>query len=489
MLDFRSLFCNWFGHLVERCTRLDQYLVERAAAAPDGRNKVPPIVIDLLGSLALLTEEIHRKATYLISLSAREVHDKRSTFYAEARAAAEEFRRLHGYVSHIPAPWPSPELEVFLRRVIEESGYRSASGSLERRAWTILLSGDYNFSHILVPPSAASRGMVPQNVLHVPAAEKDNPLIWPNLVHELAHIIGVESGIVSAAQELPLVEGKSGAVRKVLEEWTHEIVADLLATDFLGPAYFGAFVSFVAYWIPYSLRRRSRWHPEADCRVDYILRRLREGPKSLESALVSQLKTEYEGRLQLDYEDERFRTEFFEDIAAASSGKSDYPSNADLQEFASSIVELPSYRKVAPMLLTEGDAAIIEALGRRVTSGEIIASRREPSARITFGSEEEIRGKFEEALDQLRDKPNKIVHILNAALLRKLSYEDSSKVRAGAPVAYTTQLLDDFCRTPVAGSKRLAALRRDVNGLDLVISKSIEGAQILSFYQDFDEAS
>lgn len=120
MDEVRNLFQNWFGQLVERIVRLDQYLSERKASAPTRVKLRRNIVSELLSSLHQLAEELHEKATFFLSDKSPE--SRRSIYYAFVLEATGRYRRLHALINYIPAPWPSPHLELFLTKVLEEGG-------------------------------------------------------------------------------------------------------------------------------------------------------------------------------------------------------------------------------------------------------------------------------------------------------------------------------------------------------------------------------
>lgn len=491
MQQYRNLFQNWLGQLVERVIRLDQYLSERAASAPHRLTTGPNIVADLVESLDYLAEDLLKKAAYFLK-GESSVEDHRSRYYAFARSAADQFRRLHAVVTYIPGPWPSPELELFLRKVLEEGGFKLAGDDSTPIPWTILLSGDYNFSHILIPrtvPNVLAGHSPFRNLLTVPSAEKDNPLMWPNLLHEIAHVIGEEKGIIEAAQaRLSRIEATPQS-RKIMEEWTHEIVADLIATDYLGLAYFGAFVNFATYWVPFSLRKPTASHPASSNRVNYLFRHLKgSSPASIRDALET-LQADYNARHELDQEDFAVRHDLFDTLRDINSPDKPFPSDEELASYISEIVDLNEYKSVRPRSawFSEGDASRIIELAKRLKEGQLISSYRDCSILgSTFSLEEDVRKNYRVAVSQLKELPNEVRHILNAALIRRLSHAETIAFDPNKPivVGFYGRLLHDFCesRAPTM-RKRLIDLRQTVNNLDSVISKSMEATAVMAFYQ------
>jgi len=490
MNEDQTLLANWYAALLERAVRLDDYVSERAADAPGSAGKGTNLVAALRSAVGKFARELHRDARRLFR--DKQPSDNRLTYYAELLSKARAYRRLHAHVSFLPTPWPKIELHLFVRRVFEEAGYQWEGSPAEPDdPWTILLSGDFNFSHILLPDSrdAADAHEAPllQNVLVLPAAEKDNPLFWPNLVHELGHCIAAKDGVMDAVRALPSLTNRPAADRSTLEEWTQEIVADLIATTLLGYSYFSSFVTFAVYSIPRALRQPSPKHPSPETRIEYIGRRLRATGSSVEDALTAQLQVEYNGRLKLDHEDFIVRSELFETLEGSRADGGRYPTREETLDLAEEIANLPEFAKFSPRPLTQLDVTIIHALEERLRSGEVIATRRCASSHEGFDSEREVDQRFEEAQDQLQEVPNAINHIFAAATLRRLSYAATrgrQLRQSSPPVGFQRHLLEEFCKQDASSTREiLVECRPLVKQLDWQISKSIESTGIVSFYQ------
>lgn len=492
MSDYTVFFRNWLGQLVERVVRLHQYLSERSASAPESKAPTsslnlhrattgPDVVEGVRLELEALAHDLLVKASHLLK---DEPLEHPAVYYAFGRTAALRFRRLHSVAAYIPAPWPSPEVELFLTKVLEEGGYSKPL------SWTILLSGDYNFSHVLSPMAdqgALDTHSVFPNLLSVPSAEKDNPLMWPNLLHEISHEIGVDDGIVQAAwAQLPKITEKPKRAAR-LKGWSHEIVADLIAADFVGPAFFGALVNFAAYWIPVSLRNPTVSHPPASDRVCYIREHLRnESPGFFEDALDS-LLADFNSRLTLDYQDIRIRNELYETLKAHGTADGEYPTKEDLLAFAAAIRTLPEYIAARPKTFVKAEEQRIKALAVSLKDGRLIASHRTSNVVSNYPTADALQEEeqFKAALYELSEKPNPVRHILNAALIRRLSHGEKRNDRT---VGFHESLLLDFVAAAGAPIRKgLIELRPRVNSLDAVISKSMEAASVMAFYQNYQQ--
>ena len=490
MPDYPVFFEIWFGQLVERVIRLHQYLSERSASAPESKAPAgnlnldqvvagPAVVEGVQSELEDLAQDLLRKATHLSTDTPLE-HP--AVYYAFGRTAASRFRRLHYVAAYIPTPWPSPEMELFLKKVLEEGGYS------KDLSWTILLSGEYNFSHVLSPIADQeildTRRVFP-NLLSVPSAEKDNPLMWPNLLHEIAHQIGEDEGIVEAIWgKLPEITTSSKRAAR-LKVWSHEIVADLIAADFLGPAFFGALLNFAAYWIPDSLRKPTASHPAASDRVSYIREHLRHESPGFFDDVLDALLNDFNVRLTLDNEDIRIRSELYETLRAHGTAEGEFPTKEELLQFASMIRTLPEYLAARPKSFLKADENHIRTLAQQLGEGRLIASHRISNVVHNYRTVDKLQQgeDFNAALYLLAERPNPVRHILNAALVGRLS---DGQGRNGRTVGFHQALLGDFVAakdTPIR--KRLVDFRSRVNRLDAVISKSMEAASVMAFYQDY----
>ncbi len=480
--EIRNLLRNWLGHLVERIVRLHEYLAERSTNAPAGYSGPPPLTLELISGLTKLAEEVREKGRYLLRVEAQ-LTERYSTYYTFARTAAERFGRLHACVGFMPVPWPTPELQLFLRKVLAESHVHNTT--LRTTGWTILLTGDFNFSHILLREEHAR--FFPRNVLTVPAAERDNPLFWPNLVHEISHGIAAEAGVLDQMRETQAIQTCEAGARRTLEAWGEEIVADLLATDILGPAYFGAFATFASYWIK-SLRKGSEFHPSPTIRMKYIYGRLLEGYRRLRDVMLVQLHSEFEARLNLDYRDDDIRNEWFDETQSKSGKMTSYPADGLVEDFVDQILALDTYQAIGARALAESEVDIVQDLAIRIRKGELIASRRSPSAHIPpLKTEADVRANYAQALDQLTEVPNDVRLILNAAFIRKLSYAPSGKRLPAEDVeliGYYGGLLEQFADGHDAIDHKLFEMREAISDLDAIVSKSIQATEIVGFFRE-----
>lgn len=312
--------------------------------------------------------------------------------------------------------------------------------------------------------------------------------MWPNLLHEIAHVIGDEEGVITAGQtQLPTIDATPQSP-EILAGWTPEIIADLIAADYLGLAYFGAFVNFATYWVPFSLRTPTMSHPAPSSRVDYLYKRLRGRPAGFDAALET-LHSDYHMRVELDQEDSTAREALFDTIRNVNSSDRPFPSEEELSRYVNKIVALSEYKQITPLSFDEAKATRITELANQLKEGRLISSHRDDSVLGTFNSLDDVLNDYKAAKNKLKEVPNDVRHIVNAALIRRLSHSDTMALddKKNVVVGFYTGLLHSFCKSRSRNMrKRLRDLRPIVNNLDAVISKSMEAALVMAFYQEYE---
>jgi len=132
-----------------------------------------------------------------------------------------------------------------------------------------------------------------------PRSESRNSLLHPNLIHELGHLVDLQTGISKAIKgkikipkrsftELLQQERQKPDYQadeedeqrqklideyiEITEKWLSELISDLVATNLLGPAFFFAF--FELSNLTSSINDYSKGHPSSGLRLRFILEEL-----------------------------------------------------------------------------------------------------------------------------------------------------------------------------------------------------------------------
>lgn len=134
---------------------------------------------------------------------------------------------------------------------------------------SVILSFDYNYAETNIGQVLEEGGIIEsddnnnQIILDIPKIEKDNPLMWTILAHEIGHVFDFNSlevtNTIFKGLELP-----SDQLR-ILQKWTKEIVADIISIRIMGPAYLLSSIFFNLCL--FNLENFSSTHPSIKYRI------------------------------------------------------------------------------------------------------------------------------------------------------------------------------------------------------------------------------
>ncbi|MFA6001454.1 MAG: hypothetical protein WC828_05000 [Thermoleophilia bacterium] len=222
-----------------------------------------------------------------------------------------KFMRYNKGLTYAPTPWARPELFA----IAEEFQKRNVNNP-DLQNLTIVLTNEYRYSWLIDPPVDTDVGIVDDiRIVKLPKIEKDDPLLWVLLSHEIGHDIDHHLKISAVAErKQAIVEMKSKMDKPhILNDWIGEIFSDLYGLSVLGPSYYAAFLSHILALIPMDSPLRLRWNKYRSCQPPMAIR-TRCMELALESADASGWKIdklkyfvkthEIIGRESRNYEDE-----------------------------------------------------------------------------------------------------------------------------------------------------------------------------------------
>jgi hypothetical protein len=483
------LFENWIGHLVERLVRLDRFVKEVATASPLGEDCTPRLAETFLRRLDDLAERLAEGARFYRTLTEeKELQAYSLDLYTRLRQIATEFHGTHGDLALLPSTWAPRELYSFVGHVIADR--QAAPPLLETldfgkkvSPWTIVLDDDYDFSHLILadPLETALDAVDESEIFRLPKAEKDNPLAWSVLGHEVAHAVAIRCGLIDEALEL--VKSANASHQRTWEDWLPEIAADLIATDLLGPAYAMSFMASATFMVPNTLRWPEESHPPPTARVEYIRARLRQSDLShlpaARDPLQMQYENEYDLRTVLDNQDHKEREALHHRVAVNGAGignDSAYPEEDEVRAMALRLTKLPSYPTTLSVRKSSYEKSI--ELSKALAKGIPIASSRIREPFGKFPSEKSIRDDFSEACDHLRERPHTAAEIMMAAMIRRMSGVDPSTRKT-----ISAELIDHFLSN-AHNIRPLDQCAQEISRFDELVSKSIEDLAVISFFQE-----
>ena len=468
MAKYKDLFDFWYLELIEKLGRLGDFVSESAERAAYKTRGKPRIVQEFEQGIA---QEAGRLAkSVVLYLSVRDDEESLSRYshmlLNDATHASRTFQVDHSRLQRFPADWVPEELYVFVDDVCR--GVRWPGKSKFEpisTLGTIALDDRYDFGELnrarweRMRPVATPTGEIKETLFLLPKAEKNNPVAWPMLVHEIGHALLSGDETIGPARE---TLGKLAKTEiwgpEVAAKWAREIAADLFAADVLGPVYLLAFISLAITMRTHHLMMPTPSHPPPRIRVDYILDRLARldlgssGPNMADlnrhlDRLYTRGTLDHEARNR--YEELPRGLESSEDIRTA------------VQRAVEQVICSDGYSALDIPLFGESDyMRALRLVDQRLVELVPIGSFREE----LHYRPQEIRRKREEAARALSEEPNSISQIVTAAAVYK--------IRNGL----------DSLRNIVEPEDGFQSFHRKRRGFDLLVTKSMEMALIHQFY-------
>ncbi|MHB9053941.1 MAG: M48 family metalloprotease [Thermoleophilia bacterium] len=167
--------------------------------------------------------------------------------------------------------------------VVSSTLYTFIKGSFEEIFWQNLNEATIAFHHVsnyetydiskLFSSKIQESGLyrtIPDlgPVLRLPRVDYRRPLMWPNLLHEMGHVI--DRKFIDSSKLAPEVAADKRDNFRRTQAQLREITADIIATDILGPAYLCSFIMHTMSQAPGTLNSDTYFHPSPKDRVDVI---------------------------------------------------------------------------------------------------------------------------------------------------------------------------------------------------------------------------
>jgi hypothetical protein len=251
------------GHFVEQCSR-------------EARDRSPHLFSAYKSKIAEALVRLESLAPNIFSLS--NTLDPKlplSGPFNFLREQSERFQKNHLALRSFGTPWPESEVFEFLRQLFDENGLGPQFETLHP---TIVYSTEFNFlKYDLREDLSLPKATSTFAVWALPLAEATNPLLWPVLVHEVAHSL-FDSLIIQKEVYNELQDQCSPSILSILKRWSIELNADYFAYRMLGPAYIYCLMYFGMFFVPGRLREpisedarfASLSHPPPEDRLRYL---------------------------------------------------------------------------------------------------------------------------------------------------------------------------------------------------------------------------
>ncbi len=436
--------------IAERFFRLKEYIKEAEVAVVE---REPQLLDYLRVSVDYKINELSR--------SWRIVGENQKTFGIEDGVTylitvgrhLKAFKDLHAYLQWFYTPWVEAETETFLRDLFETP---SAQRYFNELRVAVGFSEEYDFVHPYSKKDSHARRSNTPNVIALPRIEKNNPLIWPILMHELGHAIVRTANIDHALEDKIRTISSSYQEQEIIQQWGQELSSHLLALKVLGPSYLLCYLNYYLFIFHeeatldatslYTFHNNTEDCPSPKKRIDFLKERLDEmdhrflGPSG-DTLLKSYLGL-FDTRLNLELKkrdfhtpsseegtigtDEEFKKGDFGKIAS-SKGRTIVVTDELYMKLKSFVIE--EVRKAFPSLgLTvfsyDGEGYTLAGqLSKRLKNRELISSWRDQ--KIVEEADKQTAAPYDlkAACRILREDPCPVSSILNAGWLFKLGHD------------------------------------------------------------------
>jgi hypothetical protein len=251
------------NHFVEQCSR-------------EARDRSPHL---FSAYRSKLSEELVRLETWAPNVfSVPDETDpgpRISGFFEFLRDQSDRFQENHRALRSFGTPWPESEVFEFLRQLFDENGLGAEFETLHP---TIVYVNEFNFlKYDLREELSLPKATSTFAVWALPLAEASNPMLWPVLVHEVAHSL-FDPEIIQKRIHAELKDRCQPEILALLKRWSIELNADYFAYRMLGPAYIYCLMYFGMFFLPGRLRDplsadtqfASRSHPPPEDRLRYL---------------------------------------------------------------------------------------------------------------------------------------------------------------------------------------------------------------------------
>ncbi|KAF0144541.1 MAG: hypothetical protein FD156_1716 [Nitrospirae bacterium] len=398
--------------LLEKVIRLDSYLEEIRKEA-DIKN------MNIISAFSSIVETYKdgiskRIIPFLEKSDELEEWDTLNAF-TRLLTLCQDFKVDHESLRWVYTPWASKECYIFLSELLE----KKISEKTHCQYGNIFFTEEYNFwCHKVHEDMKGVPEKTRSIVWILPKIEKNNPLMWPMLIHEIGHTISDEYNITDKSyKSLSESSQKSLSVKQkeVLYNWAREISADLIALKFLGPAYLYALISFASVFINNNLNEPSEIHPSPTFRVFFLLEKLKDMGMDYTKPLFEPLNYMvdlFNGRKQLDAADRKL---FFKE-----DWPEHFPSDDMAYKISQEIYKCQDEIPISPISINNYNNSLL--LVKDKLNHEILISSMNKSKQKN--KEEKIQitnDNMNHYFDLLNEEPCTVGEIINAGCVYHIS--------------------------------------------------------------------
>jgi dCTP deaminase len=260
--------------LIERILRLERFIqdVSPANRARGGMEATDSLVSAFLDSIKERKHQIYRTARRLNAIPQDDFDINNATSFREfCKVGFRFFKSIHEEFRRLPSPEVERETYLFLANADPRF--------LEFKSTVVL---DHLYSvYLYTSDKMTAANELPflkrVPVFTLPKVERDNPLFWPLVMHELGHERAErDSSFAPMLREEFDAKVSEPRARELVTPWAKEFYADVVAALILGPAYLCSFGNIAMPFSLRALRDPDDGHPSPAIRMEMLIETLQQ---------------------------------------------------------------------------------------------------------------------------------------------------------------------------------------------------------------------
>lgn len=392
------------------------------------------------------------------------------------RRFSRYFTTIHELLAYLPRESIGPEIVFTLEGCFPKS-YRPPRVSVV--LGSIVNAFEFDFIEILEETLGDIGDVISAEqrvfVLQLAICHANSPLAYAILGHEVGHAVDVEHNISSTALDEFLTDPNiDPAFREMLENWSSELCADLVASRAIGPGPILSLLSMEYCICPeYVISMHSDTHPSTRTRLEVVCEDMADsGAPALIASEVELYKTAYNLDLEKEFPNVQER-KLQSDIHDMIARDFILPIAKHIRNKLSSVnLRLPR--------LQFDKASLDRCVSRLEDGSPVSAQGQDPDALVckvndyrdkskSFRSDEQRRRAFEKLCGEFVEAPVDIPKILLSGYRRR------SEIIGGL---YNDCESRDNTGWPLASEDNVTELCKSLAGLDRLIGSSIATTRV-----------
>ncbi len=231
---------------LEKIIRMEVYFNDAEVQASEDEIKIVTFYKNIIKTIK---NQLENSAESLKAYHGTEINKEISTTCIKnCLNVSLDIRDIHNeFLSYLPSLKTRAETYTFLKNLLQQI----TEIETESIKPAIVLFDTYTYEERNISQSLKEIGIIKEKIeeqiiIGLPKAEKDNPLMWTILVHEIGHALAEKNlNILSKINKEGIIDKKIHySHQTILKNWIKEIISDLLSIRIMGPSYLYSFMFF-----------------------------------------------------------------------------------------------------------------------------------------------------------------------------------------------------------------------------------------------------